>query len=245
MSGKPHAAANVAPTPGDATDATETVSGAEHEASDAAQPARIPSQRPSAGAAAVANEIVAGTAARGIDHYVRALVDPKESVWTQAARVVEETANQKPELLAPHIERMVAALGSDHTRVAQCAAHVLPQLARVAPAKVAKHLKTMQASFAAASEIARDGLVHTFVALCLASVIYQKRLIESFEQALREADAKILPRWVELILPALKGEPYAQARGVVEKRLADPELARPTAQRVADLIGVKLRVVPR
>jgi hypothetical protein len=158
--------------------------------------------------------------------------------------VLEELSNQKPEMLAPHIERFVTSLASDRPRVAQCAAHVLPILARVAPAKVAKHLPTMQASFGTASEIAKDGLVRTFVSLCLASVTYQRRLIEVFEHALRDADQKALVRWVELILPALKGEPYAQARSIAESRLQDPDLPRPIAQRVAELLGVKLRTLP-
>ncbi len=211
-----------------------------------AKPEPGASQRPpGAGAAALASEIVAGTAALGVDHYVRALQDPRESLFTQAARVVEEVANLKPELLAPHIERLCAQVLSEHARVAQCAAHALPHLARVAPAKVAKHLKTLQAAFATGSDVAKDGLLRTFVALCLASVIYQKRLIEIFEQALREADAKTLQRWVEVILPALKGEPYAQARAVAEQRIADPELPRPIAQRIADVMGVKLRIASR
>jgi len=203
-----------------------------------------PSQRPPGQAQTLATEIVAGTAQPGLDHYVRGLVDPKESTTVLAAKVVEEVANLKPELLAPHIERLVTGLGSERPRVAQCSAHTLPILARVAPAKVAKHLPTLQASFGSASEIARDGLVRTFVSLCLASVTYQKRLIEVFELALREADAKALVRWVESILPALKGEPYAQARTVVEHRLNEPELPRPIAQRVAELLGVKLRAIP-
>jgi hypothetical protein len=128
--------------------------------------------------------------------------------------------------------------------VAQCCAHCLPALARVAPAKVAKQLKTMQAALPDAPEIAKDGLVRTFVALCVASVTYQKRLIDSFELALRTADAQQLPLWVEHILPALKGEPYAQARSVVEQRLPDPELPREVAQRIADFLGVKLRPLP-
>jgi hypothetical protein len=202
------------------------------------------SQRPPAQAAVLAGELVAGTADPGLDHYVRGLVDPKDSTSTLAGRVLEELSNQKPELLAPHIERLIAALGADRPRVAQSAAHILPILARVAPAKVAKHLKTMQSSFGAASEVARDGLVRTFVSLCLASVTYQKRLIDVFEEALRVADAKTLVRWVELILPALKGEPYAQARLVAEQRLNEPELPRPVAQRIAELLGVKLRIAP-
>jgi hypothetical protein len=204
-----------------------------------------PSQRPASNAAAgIASEVVAGTSQISVDQYVRGLSDPKESSALQAARVVEELANQKPELLAPHIERLVGLLASDRVRIAQAAAHALPVLARVAPAKVAKHLKTLQASFAGASEVARDGLVRTFVALCLASVTYQKRLIDVFEAALRGADAKQLGGWVEHILPALKGEPYAQARAIAEQRLNDPALPRPVAQRVADLLGVKLRVAP-
>jgi hypothetical protein len=205
------------------------------------------SQRPPAQAVAIASELVSGTpqpGQPGIDHYVRGLVDPKDSTSILASKVLEEVANQKPELLAPHIERFVSGLGSDRPRVAHCSAHALPILARVAPAKVAKHLATLQASFGSASEIARDGLVRTFVSLCLASVTYQRRLIEVFEQALREADPKALVRWVELILPALKGEPYAQARSIAEARLNEPELPRPVAQRVAELLGVKLRAIP-
>jgi len=201
------------------------------------------SQRPPGQAQTLATEIVAGTAQLGVDHYVRGLADPKESTSVLASKVVEEVANLKPELLSPHIERLVAGLAAERARVAQCSAHVLPVLARVAPAKVAKHLTTLQTSFGSASEIARDGLVRTFVSLCLASVTYQKRLIEVFEQALREADPKVLTRWVELILPALKGEPYAQARTVAEQRMNEPELPRPVAQRVAELLGVKLRAI--
>jgi hypothetical protein len=109
---------------------------------------------------------------------------------------------------------------------------------------VAKHLKTLQAAFPTAAALSKDGLVRTFVALCVASVTYQKRLIENFELALRTADPEQLPRWVEHILPALKGEPYAQARAVVEQRLNDPQLERGIAQHVADTIGVKLRIAP-
>jgi len=202
-------------------------------------------QRPSASpAASLASEIASGNSPIPVEQYVANLSDAREAVALQAARVVDELANQKPELLAPHIETLVTSLGSERTRIAHTAAHCLPILARVAPAKVAKHLKTMQAAFPSANELAKDGLVRTFVALCVASVTYQKRLIENFELALRTADAKQLPGWVEHILPALKGEPYAQARSVVEQRLNDPELARPVAQRVADIIGVKLRVLP-
>ena len=203
-----------------------------------------PSQRPSSSAAALASEVVAGTGSANVEHYVRGLLDTREHASSQAARVVEELCNQKPELLAPYIERFVTLLGSERTRLAQCAAHCLPVLGRVAPAKVAKHLKVLQGSFQSGSEIAKDGLIRTFVALCVASVTYQKRLIDIFEGALRDADPKQLPGWVEHILPALKGEPYAQARAVAEARVNDPSLPRPSAQRVADLLGVKLRPAP-
>lgn len=202
------------------------------------------SSRPPSSAAALASEMASGTSTIPVDQYVRNLSDPKDPTAQQAARVLEELANQKPELLAPHIETLVTHLGSTRARASQCAAHCLPLLARVAPAKVAKHLKTLQGMFPAASDLAKDGLVRTFVSLCVASVTYQKRLIDNFELALRTADSKHLTPWTEHILPALKGEPYAQARGVVEQRLSDPALPRPVAQRVADLLGVKLRVIP-
>ena len=121
---------------------------------------------------------------------------------------------------------------------------LLPVLARVVPAKVAKQLKLMQATLPDAPATAKDGLVRTFVALCVASVTYQKRLIDSFELSLRTARPEQLAAWAEHILPALKGEPYANARTVVEARLPDPELPREVAQQVADFLGVKLRPLP-
>jgi len=203
-----------------------------------------PSQRPSAAAPSLASEVIAGTSGVSVEQYVAQLSDPKDATAQQAARVLEELSATKPELLAPHIETLIGLLGSARPRVVQAAAHCLPILARVTPAKVAKHLKTMQAAFPHAAELAKDGLVRTFVALCVASVTYQKRLIESFELALRTADSKQLPAWVEHILPALKGEPYAQARAVAEQRVHDAALARPVAQVVADLLGIKLRPAP-
>ena len=179
-----------------------------------------------------------------VEQYVAQLSDPKDATSQQAARVLEELTTSKPELLAPHIEQLVSLLGSARPRAVQTAAHSLPVLARVTPAKVAKQLKNMQAAFPNASELAKDGLVRTFVALCVASVTYQKRLIESFELALRTADPTQLPAWVGHILPALKGEPYAQARAVAEQRVQDAALPRPVAQQVADLLGIKLRPVP-
>jgi hypothetical protein len=203
-----------------------------------------PSQRPSAAATSLAGDVVAGTSGVSLEQYVAQLSDPKEATSQQAAHVLEELTASKPELLAPQIEQLVSLLGSARPRAVQTAAQCLPALARVTPAKVAKQLKNMQAAFPNASEPAKDGLVRTFVALCVASVTYQKRLIESFELALRTADAKQLPGWVEHILPALKGEPYAQARAVAEQRVQDAALARPVAQQVADLLGIKLRPLP-
>ena len=198
-------------------------------------------QQPSAEAASLANALVSGTSTTSLEQYVEQLLQPNGAA---AAQVLEALALVKPELLTPYIELLVKHLSSAQIPVAQCCAHCLPALARVAPAKVAKQLKTMQAALPDAPQIAKDGLVRTFVALCVASVTYQKRLIESFELALRSADAQQLPLWVEHILPALKGEPYAQARSVVEQRLPDPALPREIAQRIADFLGVKLRPLP-
>lgn len=204
-------------------------------------------QHPDAEAASLASALVSGTSATSVEQYLEQLTQPNPAAAaqvTQAARVLEALAHTKPELLTPHIELLVKQLASPHAPVARCCAHCLPVLARVAPAKVAKQLKAMQAALPDAPEIAKDGLVRTFVALCVASVTYQKRLIDSFELALRTAAPHQLPTWVEHILPALKGEPYAQARSVVEQRLPDPQLPREIAQRVADFLGVKLRPLP-
>jgi hypothetical protein len=79
--------------------------------------------------------------------------------------------------------------------------------------------------------------------LCTASVAYQKRLIDVMESALGKAEPKTLQQWTEIILPALKGEPHAQARAVVVARLE--ALPRPIAQQIATFLGVKLRPATR
>lgn len=200
-----------------------------------AEPAGAPAAAElSAGAAA----ILAGNDQQLLQH-VQAL-EQEGRPASLAARVVEEVIQQKPQLGAPHIGRLVKLLIGGPARGAQTAALTLPLLAKVAPAKVARHLDTLREGFGAASEPAKDGMVRVFIALCLASVAYQRRVIDVLEKALAGAEPKTLVQWTELALPALKGEPHAQARAVVEQRMY--EVPRPQAQRIADFLGVKLRV---
>jgi hypothetical protein len=189
--------------------------------------------------AETAAQIVAGTADPGLAHYARALESENATLANQAARVIDEVIAQKPELVAPYIERLVRLLTSGNTRVVNSCAAALPVLARVAPAKVARHLERLRANYDAAVDVAKDGMVRTFVALCIASVAYQKRVIDVLEKALTGAEPKTLLRWTELVLPALKGEPHAQARAVVEQRLND--IPRPQAEKIAGFLGIRLR----
>lgn len=188
----------------------------------------------SAGAAA----ILAGDEAQLLQH-VQALEHEGRAAGA-AARVIEEVVQHKPQLGAPHIGRLVKILLGGPPRGAQAAAATLPLLAKAAPAKVARHLDLLRAGFAGASDTVKDGMVRVFIALCVASVAYQRRVIDVIEQALAGAEPKTLVAWTELALPALKGEPHAQARAVVEQRLL--ELPKPQAQRIADFLGIKLRV---
>lgn len=190
---------------------------------------------------------VAGTPAESVGHnlatHAVALTDGNKNTTALAARVFDEIIARKPELAAPHIERLVRMLNSENARVAQTAATALPELARVAPAKVAKHLPKLATAFDAGSDLAKQAIIKTYAALCTASVAYQKRLIDVMESALGKADPKTLQQWTEIILPALKGEPHAQARAVVVARLED--LPRPIAQKIATFLGVKLRPATR
>ncbi len=195
------------------------------------------------GAAVLAEQIVAGNAERSLETFVAELDSERKSVATVAARVVEEVATRRPALAVPYIDRLVALLWSDNPRVVQTCATALSSVTPGAPAKVAKHLNTLTSGFQSASDVAKDGLVRTFAGLCNASIAYQKRLIAVLESALSGADPKTLKRWSELVLPALKGEPHATARAVVEGRLS--KIPRKVAREIADYLGVKLRPVPR
>jgi hypothetical protein len=171
------------------------------------------------------------------------LEDEREGPSTQAARLVAELTDKKPELLVPLIERFGRLLLSKNRRVVQSAAAALAPLSRIAPAKVAKQLPVLTNNWSATTEEGKDGLVRTFAGLCTASVAYQKRLEPALALALGEADPKLLIRWTEIVLPALKGEPHARARAVVEDRLY--VIPRPQAQKIADFLGIKLRPVLR
>jgi hypothetical protein len=187
----------------------------------------------------VAAGIVATESTQELAQFTRALEDPNSKVATHAARVVEEVVHQNPALAAGQIARLVKLINSREARVVRTCANALPMLAGVAPAKVARHMATLKESYADATDVGKDGIVRTFVILCEASVAYQKRLIDVFEQALTMAEPETLLRWSTMVLPALKGEPHAQAREVVEGRL--PEIPRSTAQKIAELVGVRLR----
>jgi hypothetical protein len=191
------------------------------------------------GASAIAAEVIAGTEARNLGQWLAALLDANLVNATQAARVVDELVQQQPALLVPQIRHLVNALEKGTPRAAQTAAHALHALVALAPAKVARHMDRLREAFDAAGDEAKDGIVLTFAALCSASIAYQKRVVDVLERALGSAEPRTLQRWSEAVLPALKGEPYAQARAVVEGRL--PELPRPIAQKVAAQLGVRLR----
>lgn len=192
---------------------------------------------------ALAQELIAASDTQAVLRHAIALEDDREATANQAARLIEALAEAKPELLVPLIERFARLLISKNRRVVASAAAALAPLSRIAPAKVAKQLPLLTQNWEATTEEGKDGLVRTFAGLCTASVAYQKRLEPALARALGDAEPKLLIRWTEIVLPALKGEPHARARAVVEERL--PIIPRPQAQKIADFLGIKLRPLMR
>ncbi|MEC7520341.1 MAG: hypothetical protein VYE22_10775 [Myxococcota bacterium] len=199
-----------------------------------------PTSTKSQAAKDVASRVLAGDGDKSVGDLGDDLVSGKKSVAAQAGRVLDEIVNQKPEAVVPIIDRYAVVIGKKARRPAQSAAHALPVMARVAPARVARHLPKLKECFDEATDAGKDGLVRTFAGLCTASVAYQKRLEDVLNKALREADAKTLIAWTEVVLPALKGEPHARARATVEGRL--DRIPRAHAQKIADFLGIKLRL---
>jgi hypothetical protein len=191
----------------------------------------------------LASELIASADAQAVLRHAAALEDERENAANQAARLIQELAETKPELIVPLIERFARLVASKNRRVVATCAAALAPLSRIAPAKVAKQLPVLTHNWEHTTEEGKDGLVRTFAGLCTASVAYQKRLEPALARALGEAEAKLLIRWTEIVLPALKGEPHARARAVVEQRL--PAIPRPQAQKIADFLGIKLRPLPR
>lgn len=191
----------------------------------------------------LALELIAAGDPQAVIRHAAGLEDEREATANQAARLIHELAEHKPELLVPLIDRFARLLVSKNRRVVASCASALPPLSRIAPAKVAKQLPVLTQNWESTTEDGKDGLVRTFAGLCTASVAYQKRLEPALARALGEADPKMLIRWTEIVLPALKGEPHARARAVVEERL--PHIPRPQAQKIADFLGIKLRPVMR
>lgn len=193
---------------------------------------------PKRGAAADAQKLVEEGSQADFNRWGAMLHDEKPATANKAARVLGEVAATQPAALSPIVERFVRGLLSEHKRVVRASADALPAIASVAPARVAKHLDKLKAAYPKATEPGQDGVVRTFATLCAASVAYQKRLEPTLKQALAGAEPKRLVEWSEAVLPALKGEPHANARAVVEKRLHS--IPRAQAQKIADLLGIKL-----
>ena len=168
------------------------------------------------------------------------MMEGPRTAATQAARVLGEIISEKPELVVPLVAKFAQGVTSPNKRVVQTSAEALPVIARIAPARVARQLDVLKGSFEEASDVGKDGLVKTFAALCTASVAYQKRLEPVLTIALNGADGKTLLSWCQIVLPALKGEPHARARAVVEGRLN--LIPRAHAQQIADFLGIKLRL---
>lgn len=210
---------------------------------DAAEGAAEAPEKPKklTGAAADAAKVLeAENKAARIAELAESLLDSRSSVATKAARILHEIVAEQPDTLVSQVERFARGLTSKHKRVVQTSADALPAIAKIAPARVAKHLDVLKESFEPAILDGKDGLVRTFANLCTASVAYQKRLEPVLTLALETADGKSLLRWAEIVLPALKGEPHARARSVVEDRL--DRIPRAIAQQIASTMNFKLRV---
>ncbi|MEY4512686.1 MAG: hypothetical protein RLZZ450_4808 [Pseudomonadota bacterium] len=205
--------------------------------------ANIKKDRAPSAVQALALELVASNDSQAVLRHAIALEDDREAAANQAARLMQELSDIKPELLVPLIERFARLLISKNKRVVASSASALAPLSRIAPAKVAKQLPLLTQNWEHTTDEGKDGLVRTFAGLCTASVAYQKRLEPALARALGEAEPKLLIRWTEIVLPALKGEPHARARAVVEERL--PAIPRPQAQKIADFLGIKLRPLMR
>lgn len=198
-------------------------------------------RKPGGGAAAVARKILEDeTPQSKIAEHGETMMDGPRTAATQSARVLSEVLAERPELVVPLVAKFAKGISSSNKRVVQTSAEALPAIARIAPARVARQLDVLKASFEEANEIGKDGLVKTFAALCTASVAYQKRLEPVLTVALNGADGKTLFAWSQIVLPALKGEPHARARAVVEGRLN--LIPRAHAQQIADFLGIKLRL---
>jgi len=195
----------------------------------------------SGGAAASAQKILADESPQSkIAEHGETMMEGPRTAATQSARVLSEIIAEKPELVVPLVAKFARGVSSSNKRVVQTSAEALPSIARIAPARVARQLDVLKSSFEGANDIGRDGLVKTFAALCTASVAYQKRLEPVLTLALNGADGKTLLTWSQIVLPALKGEPHARARAVVEGRL--DRIPRAYAQQIADFLGIKLRL---
>jgi len=195
----------------------------------------------SGGAAAAAEKILTDESPQSkIAEHGETMMEGPRTAATQSARVLSEVIAEKPELVVPLVAKFAKGISSSNKRVVQTSAEALPAIARIAPARVARQLDVLKSSFEEANEVGKDGLVRTFAALCTASVAYQKRLEPVLTLALNGADGKTLFAWSQIVLPALKGEPHARARAVVEGRL--DLIPRMYAQQIADFLGIKLRL---
>ncbi len=195
----------------------------------------------SGGATAIAKSILAEENPQSkIAEQGEIMMEGPRTAATQAARVLSEIISEKPELVVPLVAKFAKGVSSPNKRVVQASAEALPAIARIAPARVARQLDVLKSSFEPANDVGKDGLVRTFAALCTASVAYQKRLEPVLTLALKGASGKTLLEWSQIVLPALKGEPHARARAVVEGRLN--LIPRAYAQQIADFLGIKLRL---
>ncbi|HEX5658183.1 MAG TPA: hypothetical protein VFX59_13355, partial [Polyangiales bacterium] len=107
---------------------------------------------------ALANELIASNDTQAVLRHALSLEDDREATANQAARLVQELADAKPELLVPLIERFARLLLAKNKRVVASSASALAPLSRIAPAKVAKQLPVLTQNWEHTTEEGKDGL---------------------------------------------------------------------------------------
>lgn len=183
---------------------------------------------------ALAEEIAASDDTVAVGELVKILKSGTRALRHDAIKAVYETAERKPELVAPHAEKFIELLNTRDNRMVWGAMSALAAIAEDRAELLMTSIDTILEAADRSSVISRDKAM-ALLAKLNADPRYHEILMPVIFTRLMNAAVNQTPMYAELTAPSLQPKDFPRFREVVETRMA--EILQPAKKaRLAKLI---------
>lgn len=134
-----------------------------------------------------------------------------------AAMVIDDIATKRPDLIAPHIEKLFAQLGAKHNRIVWGMISTLMALTPLKPEAIMAHLEQIIDATDGSSVVAKDRFMQILAHLNSHDT-YQATITPIILHRLRYAAVNQTPMYAEAVAKTISAQDWPEFAAIVELR---------------------------